>query len=281
MSRVLVALLPPLGVPLSPWSKALVWLAETVAGGIIWQQFDEGAEMQPTSSSGSSEGADQWRKFVFKVEDAISLDSADDQYFSVDLANITNGAIDSSWTDADYSAVFGALDGFATEVAGRMCTRYAIKELRAYRRAFLPYSSSKPFADSGAPEKIWSMNRLGLLPGQVPPQVSITITEMTASRANWGRMYLPAPGTSAIDDTGRLEANAYNGLINALHLAYDDLMGAEFFPVVPTTSVGGTKVQPNPVRSLQVVSGVRIDDVLDVQRSRRHKNHQVRITKPL
>lgn len=277
-----VATLPPIAPIANPWARILIWLAETAASSLIYQHFEAGAEIQPAGTVEGDPEQGTWRHFQFKAEDTLSAATADDQFFTIDVANITNGNVDSSWTDADYTAVFGALDGMCLGLASSIDPRLKLSEIRAYARGFNPYSNQKPFTKSGAPEKIHAMAYQGTGGGASPPQCTTTVTELTPSRANWGRFYLPTLSSGSWTGSGRMTTPAMTAVLTAVHTAYSDLMSAGFFPVVPTTSVGGSKdTGPKPVRTLQTVTGVRIDDVADVVRRRRHREPQAVQTLPV
>lgn len=276
MSVTPQALLPPLPVPLPPWARALIFLVETVAGGIIWKQFAYGTEMRPTGGDPEASPPDLWVKSVVIVEDTVSTDPADDLMFSFDVVNITNGAVDSTWTDSDFTQVHGPIAFFCQTVAPLFCTRYHFKEVRSYLRAFNPYSVAEPFADTGPPSAIGAMSYNGNSLGNVPPQAAVSVTEMTSSRKNWGRFYLPALGNPNIDTSGRIVTAQVSAIANAVQDLYEGLAASEFYPVVPVT-----QVDRQPVRALQVVSSVRVDDVIDVIRRRRHRTALTRVTLPV
>lgn len=263
-------------VPLPLWARALVYIAQTVAAGVIYQQYDHLGEMQPTQATPDDPLADTWRRFVFHYENVSSADTADDEMFSIDIANITNGAVDSSWTAGDYSAVEVHLRGIVTAMAPMLSSSYRCDRIDSYIRAFNPYSVAKPFADSGPPEWTTVVNTPGTALNTVPPHACTTVTEMTPSRAHWGRAFTPTLGLAAYDPGGRLNGTHLSALVTAWGQAYASLMTAEYFPVVPVTMVS-----KQPVRALQVVTAVRADDVVDAHRSRRHKTATNRITYPV
>lgn len=205
----------------------------------------------------------------------MSGDTADVQQFGLELINITNGIPDSSWTPTDYDAVFAQLSTLASSVASHMQARLTITEIRAYTRAFRPYSDAKPFVDSGAPAAVHPLNVPGSNLGALPPQVSSTITEITPSRRHWGRTYLPTLADTDIGTNGRVTTTAQTALLNAWYSCYTNLQSVDFFPVVPTTMV-----EKRPTRTLQVVNNLRIDDVVDVIRRRRHASAIARLTLP-
>ncbi len=267
--------LPPVPAPLPPWARALLWIAETVAGGLIWQQFESGMQINPTGGTGGSTPADQWRRLSLRFVDIDSGETADDQYFTIDVVNITGGKVDSSWTNGDYTTVFNALNIFTGHLMSYLPARLQYKEVASYRMSFNPYSEPKPFAQTGAPEALVPTGPLGASSGTAAPQQCCSITEQTASRRNWGRFYTPTISSQQLDVAGRLTVANVNGLATAVHDLYHTWMLAEFFPCVPVTQSGKA-----PVRALQTVSAVAVDDVMDVQRRRRFRTPKTHVVLP-
>jgi len=258
-----------------PWAKVLWWITETVIYGAVHDQFDYGAEITPLKP-GDPQPATTWRKFICEWEDTVSQDPADTQQLSFELVNYTNGSIDNSWTSGDYTQVETALTPFFANLSSSLIGRLKVTKVSSYIRQFNDMSNAKPFADSGPPEWVWTPNVAMTGAGTMPPQVSTTITELTASRANWGRFYLPTLAPIAFATSGRLATQYVDGFAGAAHTLYNTLYGDQLVPVVPTTSV-----QKNWSRTLQSVSAVQCDDVSDVHRSRRFKATAYRRTDPI
>ena len=221
-------------------------------------------------------GADEWRRVAIRWEDVISSDTADDCFITLDIANITNGAIDDSWTEGDYATCETLIDQFLFAWAPHCVSRLKASELRWYRRAFNDYAIQKPFADSGPPVRVTTVNHPGTGTLTAAPQTALSITEVTTFPKNWGRFYLPGLGSGAIGPDGRLLSTVQDQVAGNVLALYDGLMGAEFFPVVPTTQVG--KV---PARGLLTVGEIHIDDVIDVIRRRRLKHSLRTVVAPL
>ena len=254
---------PPPALPI--WAKVVYYIVETIAIGVGFSKFDWGKSILAAGGGEAVGDPQTWRRFSFKWQDTVSTDDADNQYFNIDIANITNGDIDGTWTQADYDAVFGALSLMVTSMSASISTRYWCEHVSSYVMAYNPYSLPKPFAHSGSPEAVHAVGVTGTAGGSSAPQVCSTVTEETPVRANWGRFYSPTIGGTAIDTSGRFITANVDALATAVHDCYEDLMSNQFFPVVPATSSA-----KQPLRALQTVTGVRVDDVLDVHRSRRH-----------
>jgi len=234
----------------------LLWLEPFVESYVINLLDHVGA----VSASPPSE----WRRVQVKIEDTQSAEPADDMTISIDIANITGGVIDSTWTTADYDKVDTWLAQLVSGYSVSMSPRLKFTEFRYYRMAFNDYTVQKPFWDAGPPERVTPVSWQGTAGGDLPGQMALSITELTAFPHNWGRFYWPSPGPGLMTGAGHFTTQAVDALCQQAHDAYAGMMGQEFFPVVPTTQVG--KV---PARGLLTVSGIQVDDVPDVIRRRR------------
>jgi hypothetical protein len=205
-----------------------------------------------------------WRHVQMVFTNTVTADNADNAVVTFDIANITGGVLDDTWTAADYSTVDGELGKLATIWGTYMSGYGAVKEFRYYRRAFNPYSDPKPFAIGGPPEHVHPFPVAGSSTQYGSPQTAFTHTEKTAYPRHWGRAYWPFLGSTQIAPSGHF-VNAYvDSLATAIQGVYHELMAAEFFPCVPTTQA--LKV---PSRNLLGVSSIQVDNVIDVIRSRR------------
>lgn len=245
-----------------------------IGGG--WSAFENGASFLGFGGGDALENAATWRRFAFRWENTFSQIAADDVFFTVDLANITNGQLDGTWTDEDYDLVWSALAAIAAGVAPFTASHLTCTTINAYVMGFNDYANPKPFIESGPPEHVYQLTQPGAMAQPAGAVVCTTLTEMTPLRSHWGRFYSPSIGANALTGGGRL-ANAYvTSLANAVGTAYSNLMSAQFWPVVPTT-----QADKLPMRTLQGVTAVRVDDVPDTQRSRRPKYSNLRVTVPV
>jgi len=262
--------LPPVR-PIISWGiKALWYLAETALTGVLWDKFDEANEIQPSGGTLEEPGANSWRHWSLRWDNVITGDTADAQVFGLDIVNLTSGQVDPTWTQGDYDTVIGHLSTFYSGISAHVSSNYSLGQVAAYVKAFRPYDDPKPFVDSGAPDIEWAGNVAGSgLPG-LPPQNCTTVTEQTPSRANWGRFYLPTLGMAELTSVGRLDSAKAGQIITLANTLFENLANAQFPVVVPTTSSGSTKTTFVPKRTLQAVTAVSIDDVVDIQRRRRY-----------
>lgn len=255
---------PPPTLPL--WAKVLWYIAETVAIGVGWKLFDYGQEIVGVLTDVDAAEATEWRRISVHWDDNSSAELADDQYHTFDVVNYTGGQIDSTWNDADHEYVSSCINNFLVAIQPNICSRYTAKQISAYRMAYNAYSNPKPFAESGPPVHVTPLNMPGTGGAAMPPQVCTTISERTAVRANWGRTYLPTLGSGTIGADGRVTTVVVDALANAYDTLALSLHSQDFFLVVPSTSSN-----KSPVRALQNVSEIAVDNVVDVHRSRRHK----------
>jgi len=273
--KPLAEVLPQPPKPGSAWMKTLFFLFNTSVFGVGYLAFDYATEIQPATGTGSAPQGDTWRRFVTHVNNLDTADPADDSEFTVDIANWTSAGWDNSWTSADYTAVGNAMQSFIGIIGTHMSTNYTIVDTDAYAMAFHEYGYTEgdpprqpPFVKSGPPENKFSWNLVGTGAGSaLPPQVASTITEMTPSRRNWGRLYLPGITTANVGTNGRWLTATVDAWAQAYEQMVLALATAGFYVVVPTTTVSG-----QPARTLQVITGVQCDDVPDVQRRRRYRD---------
>lgn len=266
----------PIPSPVGPWKKVLIYVKDTVISGVTYLAYEYAAEMDAASTEPGEAGADAWRKFTLKYENTLSNAAADDQYLSIEVVNLTGGQVDGSWTSGDYQAVQGVLGTLVDSLAGYITGYLTCTQLTAYARAFAPYGTTtsdgkiKHFVDSGPPLFIHNWTKPSTGGQNAIPQACTTVTEMTATRAHWGRNFLPTLAPGNIGAGGRILTPVMQGILDAWDNAYTQLSNAEYLPVVPSTMAN--KVAAH---TLQGVTGLRIDDVPDIQRRRRHRFAQV------
>src|SRR3954451_8186523 len=248
----------PIPAPLPPWAKAALWIAPFAFG------YLEGLLTHAEAAAPS----DEWRRVQLHWRDLMGpAVPANDRYCGYDIVNITGGAIDSTWTDADYASCEAKLNTFLTSMAPITSGITALMEYRWYRRSFNGYDDVKPFPDSGPPLRVTPHVQMGAAP-TMPAQVALSITEKTAWPKHWGRFYWPIGGGTTIIDTlsGHVAHATVDAAATATSTLYAALAGADFVPVVPVTQVDKVAA-----RALLTVSQIQVDDVFDVIRRRRPK----------
>lgn len=251
------------------WGKALLQLLPLIAAGL-----QEAIQYIHTISDSSAATPSSWAHVQMVGGPVGSTERADDFVTTMDIVNITGGDVDSSWTQADYTAVHSVISSLMGAWSNNMSSGVTWREARYYKRSFNPLSNPKPFVKSGPPQAVFPYASVGAVSGHQAPQVAMTTTDRTPYPRHWGRNYWPHPAGGLTTADGYILTSTVDAWANTLHSAYAQLMGAEFFPVVVVTQVD--KV---PTRGLLTVSEVQVDNVWDVVRRRRNKltTHRVRL----
>jgi len=265
----------PIPAPLPPWARALLQLAPLIPSGL--QQV---LEYIGTMDSADSPTPDAWMHVHLVGQPVTSTEVADNFVTTFDIVNITGGAIDSTWNEADFAAVSAQIYALSQGWVSRMSSDYRWIEQRYYRRYFNPLSLTQPFAPSGPPAMIIPNSGTGAQGSYQAPQVAVTTTDRTAYPGHWGRNYWPHPYAGLASSGGYISQSSVDSLAQLVHDVYEDLMGAEFYPVVPITryTSGDTVI---PARGLLTISEVQVDNLFDVMRSRRPKKATYRKRLPL
>jgi hypothetical protein len=260
--------------PLPKWSRWAIELTGATSSSYLVSFLEFLGQMGSTSDPAAGE----WRHVQVVYTDAITNEVADEMVITFDIANITNGGIDSSWTAADYQTCDVQFDSLLGAWGAHMDPHVVSKEVRYYRRAFNPYSDQKPFPPSGPPEHVHPFVQVGTATSSLPHQLAVTHSEKTTYPRHWGRVYWPALGyaTTAFANGGVLATGFVDAWAGACSAFYDNLMSQEFFPCVPTTQVN--KV---PSRQLLGIQAIQVDDVADIIRRRRRRSPSYKVSTPV
>lgn len=258
--------------PLPKWSKWALALGATPNSFLVNALTYLGSINATTDPTPG-----EWRHVQMVWTDTVSGLKADEMIVTFDIANITNGGLDSSWTTQDYSTVTAQLAALFENWAAHMDSTVNSKEIRYYRRAYNPYSVADPYPPSGPPEHVDPWVAVGADIRPMPHQVAVTHSEITTYPRHWGRAYWPALGaTSSMVGGGRLSSTFVDAWATELQTVYDNLMTAEFFPCVPTTRVNGVAS-----RQLLGVQSIQVDNVADIIRRRRARQTTYRKVLPV
>lgn len=178
--------------------------------------------------------------------------SEDDVTTHIDFINYTGGAVDSSWTSADFASLEARLTTFWGAINYLQPTTVKFKECRWY-----------PFgAGITGPNPAVRVTPMGNVAGGVastpPQQMAMTCGLRTGLRKRWGRLYLPGPAPSAY--AAQFIASAYvDAVATSMNALIVGAASNDFAVVVwsPTSSTA------------YIVEHVHVDNVPDVIRSRR------------
>lgn len=170
----------------------------------------------------------------------------------LDFLNLTNGSPDDTWTDADFVELETLLLAYVQGLAATIPVSVVFDQIRWYRvgPGVLPPNPAV---------RIFEANFAGSAANSLPPQIAASVTLKTVPRRQWGRMYLPLMGQSALSPTGRFSNSAIDGVGLLTRTLFDGAVGVEKPPVVYSPRRG----------KAYTVETVQIDNVPDVIRSRR------------
>ena len=277
-----LAILPDPGDVITFGKKVLLFLRRTKQVGVAFMLYEAAKEIVGTNDPDPTVPPNEWRKFVVTFSDTTSDEPSDDQQFALHVQNWTSGNVDPTWTTADYDAVAGDITAILwAAIAPLTASHFSLTRIAAYRMTYNDYQGEgpdrpdrknrPPFPDSGPPlyQKAYTLAATG---GSGIAQVCSTLTLETAARAHWGRIYLPTYSVGTLGTDGR-PGNAYvDNVATAGRTLLSTLAGRGMHVVVPTTQVKVSSTESVESRVLQMPHGVRVDNVLDIQRRRRLKN---------
>lgn len=254
--------MPLFGLSAASWkyAKTLLRVAgEAVPLGLAWLEDELAANAEAPDTL-------EWRRFVLRWSRATPAGTVEDYaQFKLDIVNVTDDELDTTWTTADNYVVRDAFAAWRTAMLASVSSSQTFAELRAYRMRFNPTPDlTRPFAETGPPTYVQTIAQAGTQTGTLPYQVAPTCTFRTAWAKHWGRIYVPTPGTAAVDSNGRLTSTYRTALQGATATMVSSLVDAGMYPVVP---VG--QLDKVPFHALLGITTVVVDDVPDVQRRRR------------
>jgi hypothetical protein len=250
------------------------WVLHTTAD--VLTAYAHALDWYASAFDASTTTPTQWRHLQLVAHDPNNANRADEVLTTLDLVNLTGGAIDNSWTTQDYSAVDTILTTLLNAYSVYMAAMIHWKEIRYYVRSFNPLSDPKPFPPAGAPARVTPLNIAGQVVNPNPGQLAITSTDRTAFPRHWGRNYWPFPGQITVAPTTHIGTAVCSALADAIYNAYGSLQSAGFYPVVVMTQANRV-----PSRGLVSVSSIQVDDVFDVVRRRRISTTTNRFIRPV
>lgn len=274
-------------VPALPTAlKGVKWLLRhpEVIDSPFWILYDYISRQDPATEL-------LWRKVYVTYNRATPTATTEDAaVFTLNIANITGGQLDGTWTAADYTTCDNAIQELLSSLTSLIATTHTMRDVRYYQAQFnpdLPIGANiwkpgdagtppKRFAKMGPPAHIFiPTGANGSATTSLPYQVAASVTFKTPAPKHWGRCYLPGLGVIDISGStfGRFGSGTIQTLANAFAEFYDDLGNADFQLVVPTTQQDGKYAT-----GLSGVTSIVVDDIPDVIRRRRPKQAGQRAT---
>lgn len=109
-----------------------------------------------------------------------------------------------------------------------------------------------------------------------PPQLAVSVTLQTSSRARWGRFYMPGlTSQSYTNPSGRLLTTRVDAIASGAKTFLDACKTAGAIPNVWSPR-GGTGPPAFAAGTALPVSALRVDDIMDIVRSRRWQSNPYR-----
>lgn len=195
---------------------------------------------------------------------------------------LSGGEPTNSWDPADYAAVESAFLTYWGNIKSGFPTWQHLDQFRWYADgpAFyhLDNNSNRyvPNGDNPA-RRVTEEDVAGTGSGSaLPPQDSLTVTEVVSHRKSWGRWYLPAGSASSILNTdGRAVSSVISTYLGHAVTMYNTCRAANLIPVV--FSIQKPERPKKPSGTLPAVGAIayevtslQMDDLFDVIRSRRY-----------
>jgi len=210
----------------------------------------------------------------------------DDAVITFHLLKLVTGAPDDTWETADFTTAETAFDAFWNTIKPQQLSVTTLKQYRWYKAGPEVEDELGGPGRTGPPVRVVDRALPGTSGATIgsPPQVAVTITEKTADKKAWGRVYIPGPHYWAQIATasGRIASSYQTILGNAADTLYEAMRTANT-PIVVYSSAkperpaaaGGT-LPAKAARAL-TVDELQIDDIPDVIRSRRYETPLLRL----
>lgn len=173
-----------------------------------------------------------------------------------DFMNLTGGHPDDTWTTTDFTTLETAILNWHAAIQSVLTSGQTFREMRWYRvgTGVAPPNPAARVTPVGASGSSAS--------AAMPPQCAISITQKTARRKQWGRIYVPGCTEAAVGAQGSINPTVVDQFGLATHNLGTAAAGHEFYMGVLSKVAG----------SFFTTEHVQVDDVWDVIRSRRWRN---------
>jgi hypothetical protein len=170
------------------------------------------------------------------------------------------------WNAAAVAAVAARVTTWWNAIKPRFASAVVLSEGRVYNG----------YDGDGSPGQVdasFALNLAGTGGGNMlPPQCACSVTEELFEshlRRHWGRFYLPNPAPTTVGSDGRYLFSFIEDVRNATVAWYNGMRVDGRAPIVWTSAAGGGAAE---------VDGIRVDDIVDIQRRRRWDTFVNRVT---
>lgn len=173
-----------------------------------------------------------------------------------DFVNVTSGEIDTTWTTADFAGVEARLRTFYAAISAYLST---VSSLREFRWSVLP---NPPGEDNPAVRVAPPSTALTFTgSSQAVPQLACNVTKIVPLRRHWGRVALGPLGLGMAGTDGRVPTANVDAIAAAANTLVNGLQ-ADDTPMIVFNRATGVGL---------AVEGVKVDNTMDVVRSRRFR----------
>jgi len=181
----------------------------------------------------------------------------------LDFLNITAGDPDDTWVDADFTTLEGYITTWWSSIKDRSTSRIVLDQIRWYR-------IGPGIVPPNPAVRITETNTAGTQADSVAPQIALTCTLRTVPRRQWGRMYLPVDGKIELTTDGYATTACVDDIAGATNTLFSSAASSDFLPVIYSPTRG----------KAYSVEKIQVDNLFDVQRSRRFSAPTYRKTYP-
>jgi hypothetical protein len=176
---------------------------------------------------------------------------------------------DGDYTVAEEDEVIAALDNFFGAISAFWANNVTLDFYKLYRG----YNGD---GSPGEVDRTVDRNIGGAgIGSMLPPQCAMSVTELVVRRPSWGRFYIPGFAVSVVNDEGSWNTVVVDAVADAAEALYEATDFPNRRPVVWGKTEGAPGVTPYEVQQ------IRVDDLVDIIRSRRWRSPTLRDTRTI
>jgi hypothetical protein len=219
---------------------------------------------------------------------STTADVDDQRVMTFHLLKLASGSPVDTWVAGDFTAVETALDTLFGSILTFQTNRIRLSQYRWYKAG----PNDTPPQE---PVRVVDKNVIGSVTTfshGLPPQVALSVTEITASRRAWGRVYQPltavagSAGDAVVNADGKFGTTYLTAMANAYDTFYEACRTANvpivvYSPAKPQRPKKPSGTLPAIGARALTVDTIQIDDIPDVIRSRRWKNTTLKVQRAI